>query len=376
MKLNNPFVLTGYHGPEYFCDRVAETKKLCTAIRNESNITLLSPRRYGKTGLIWNSFNELSKKKEFETIYLDIFGTQNLADFTKSFANAVLGRLDTPLERMSETAKQLIQSLRPTLSYDSATGSPSLSFDISTNQAERTLSEIFAYLTNHNCRTVIAIDEFQQIRNYPEKGVEAILRSHIQFAKTRFIFAGSKQHLMRDIFTSPQRPFYQSTLMLPLDTIPEDPYYAFAAGFFTQAGLSLDRSVFHALYSRFSGITWYVQAILWDLYASREAITQESQVENAIKERVMANEYDRQMILELLPDGARRLVKAIASEGIVKSPQAGNFISKYGLRAASSVKTSLQMLLENEILYHDRDGYVVYDRFFAEYLRSHQNIPH
>ena len=119
-----------------------------------------------------------------------------------------------------------------------------------------------------------------------------------------------------------------------------------------------------------------MQVILWDLYASREAITQESQIENAIKDRVMANEYDRQMILELLPDGARRLIQAVASEGIVKSPQAGDFISKYGLRAASSVKTSLQMLLENEILYHDRDGYVVYDRFFAEYLRAHQNIPH
>lgn len=370
MKLSNPFVLTGYHGPEYFCDRIAETKKLCTAIRNESNVTLLSPRRYGKTGLIWNSFNELSKNKEYETIYLDIFGTQNLTDFTKAFANAVFGRLDTPFEKMSDVAKRLIQGLRPTLSYDSTTGSPSLSFDISQNQAERTLSEIFAYLANHNCRTVIAIDEFQQIRNYPEKGIEAILRSHIQFSKTRFIFAGSKQHLMRDIFTSPKRPFYQSTMMLPLDTIPVDPYYEFAAKFFIQAGLSLDRTVFDALYSRFDGITWYVQAILWDLYASQEKITQESQIESAIKERMMANEYDRQMILELLPDGARRLVKAIAREGIVKSPQGGNFISKYGLRAASSVKTSLQMLLENEILYHDKDGYVVYDRFFAEYLRS------
>ena len=117
--MNNPFVLTGYQGPEYFCDRIAETQKLCTAIRNDSNVTLLSPRRYGKTGLIWNSFNQLSKNKEFETIYLDIFGTQNLADFTKSFANAVLGRLDTPFERMSDVAKSLIQSLRPTLSYDS-----------------------------------------------------------------------------------------------------------------------------------------------------------------------------------------------------------------------------------------------------------------
>ena len=370
MKMNNPFVLTGYQGPEYFCDRIAETQKLCTAIRNDSNVTLLSPRRYGKTGLIWNSFNQLSKNKEFETIYLDIFGTQNLADFTKSFANAVLGRLDTPFERMSDVAKSLIQSLRPTLSYDSVSGNPSLSFDISQNQAERTLAEIFTYLANRKCRTVIAIDEFQQIRNYPEKGVEAILRSYVQFAQTRFIFAGSKQHLMRDIFTSPQRPFYQSTLMLPLDTIPEDSYYSFAAKFFSQAGLSLDRSVFHALYSRVNGITWYMQAILWDLYASRTDVTSESQIDVAIRERVLANEYDRQMILDLLPDGAQRLVKAIACEGIVKSPQAGDFISKYGLRAASSVKTSLKMLLENEVLYQDKDGYVVYDRFFAEYLRS------
>ena len=370
MKLNNPFVLTGYHGREYFCDRVAETKKLCTAIRNDSNVTLLSPRRYGKTGLIWNSFNQLSVNNEFRTIYMDIFGTQNLADFTKAFANAVLGRLDTALERMGGAAKRLIQGLRPTLSYDSATGNPSLSFDISQNQAERTLAEIFAYLADHDCRTVIAIDEFQQIRNYPEKGVEAILRSHIQFAETRFIFAGSKQHLMRDIFTSPQRPFYQSTMMMPLDTIPEDSYYEFADRFFTRAGFKLDRAVFHALYSRFDGITWYMQVILWDLYASRTDITRESQVEDAIRERVLANEYDRQTILELLPDGARRLVKAIACEGTVKSPQAGDFISKYGLRAASSVKTSLQMLLENEVLYHGKDGYVVYDRFFAEYLRS------
>lgn len=370
MKLNNPFVLTGYHGREYFCDRVEETKRLCTAIRNDSNVTLLSPRRYGKTGLIWNSFSHLSENDEFKTVYMDIFGTQDLADFTKAFANAVFGKLDRPLEKVGDVARRLIQGLRPTISYDSATGSPSLSFDVSRNQAERTLSDIFAYLADRDCRTVIAIDEFQQIRNYPEKGVEAILRSHIQFAGTRFIFAGSRQHLMRDIFTSPQRPFYQSTLMMPLDAIPEDSYYEFAARFFTRAGFRLDRSVFHALYSRFDGITWYVQVILWDLYASRTDITSESQVTNAIRERVMANEYDRQMVLELLPDGARRLVRAIAREGIVRSPQSGDFITKYGLRAASSVKTSLQMLMQNEVLYHDSGGYVVYDRFFAEYLRS------
>lgn len=370
MKLNNPFVLAGYRGPEYFCDRVAETERLCSAIRNESHVTLLSPRRYGKTGLIWNAFNALAQDKEYVTIYVDIFGTQNLAEFTKALANAILGRLDMPLEKVGGAAKRLIQGMRPTLSYEETSGKPSLTFEVTDVQAERTLEQIFDYLSEHDQRTVIAIDEFQQICNYPEKGIEATLRSYVQFVPARFIFAGSKQHLMRDMFTSPKRPFYQSTLMMPLDTILEEPYYAFAERFFHEAGRHLDRNVFHALYTRFEGITWYLQALLWDLYAAGGDILEVQQLDEAVKQRILANEYDQQRVLELLPDGARRLVNAIAHEGVVKSPQAGKFIEKYSLRAASSVKTSLDMLVDKEILYHGQNGYVVYDRFLAEYLRS------
>ena len=370
MKLRNPFVLAGYCGPEYFCDRVAETKRLCDAIRNESNVTLLSPRRYGKTGLIMNAFRNLGKDGEYETIYIDVFSTQNLAEFTKLLANAVIGRLDTPLEKLGGAAKRLIQGIRPTLSYDDASGKPSLSFDISPTQAEKTLADIFDYLKEHNRRTVIAIDEFQQIGEYSEKGVEAALRSHIQFSPARFIFAGSKQHIMRDMFTSPKRPFYQSSMMMPLDVIAEEPYYDFANRFFTKDGRSLDRNVFHELYSRFDGVTWYVQALLWDFYSSGDDITDVAQLDEFVHLRVKANEYDQQRLLEILPEGAQRLIKAVAKERHVKAPQSADFISKHKLRAASSVKTSLDMLIDKELLYRDNDGYIVYDRFFAEYLRT------
>ena len=63
MKLNNLFVLTGYAGPEYFGVRVAETSPLLRAIVNGSNVTLLSPRRYGKTGLNSHVFYHLAKKR-------------------------------------------------------------------------------------------------------------------------------------------------------------------------------------------------------------------------------------------------------------------------------------------------------------------------
>ena len=370
MKLRNPFVLAGYAGPEYFCDRVAETRRLCSAIRNESNVTLLSPRRYGKTGLIMNAFSKLSRRGEYETIYVDIFGTQNLAEFTKVLSAAVIGRLDTPLEKVGGAARRLIQGVRPVLTYDDASGKPTLSLDVSPSQAEKTLSDVFDYLKEHDRRTVIAIDEFQQIGNYPEKGVEAILRSHIQFSPARFIFAGSRQHLMREMFTSPKRPFYQSSLMMPLDVIAEDSYYNFAASFFKAADRCLDRDVFNELYRRFDGVTWYMQAILWDLYTSGEDVTDVRQLDEAVRMRVQSNEYDQQRILDILPDGARRLLRAVASERVVKTPQSADFISKYGLRAASSVKTSLDMLVDKELLYRGNEGYIVYDRLFAEYLRG------
>ena len=175
---------------------------------------------------------------------------------------------------------------------------------------------------------------------------------------------------MREMFSSPKRPFYQSSMMMPLDVIDEDAYYDFAARFFQKAGRKLDRDVFGVLYRRFDGITWYVQALLWDFYSSGEDISKPLQLDDAVRQRVMSNEYDQQRLISILPDGAQRLMKAIAKERLVKAPQSSGFISKYGLRAASSVKTSLDMLVDKELVYRDKDGYVVYDRFLAEYLKS------
>jgi len=78
-KSNNPFLVAGYGGPEYFCDREKETGKIISALRNDRNISLISPRRYGKTGLIHHVFHHLEdRKKEVFCFYFDIFSTQNL----------------------------------------------------------------------------------------------------------------------------------------------------------------------------------------------------------------------------------------------------------------------------------------------------------
>ena len=47
MKHTNPFVVRGYRGPEFFCDRERETEKLLSAFANDRNVTLIAPRRMG-----------------------------------------------------------------------------------------------------------------------------------------------------------------------------------------------------------------------------------------------------------------------------------------------------------------------------------------
>jgi AAA+ ATPase superfamily predicted ATPase len=50
----NPFIIKGYVSKEYFCDREKELDLLYRNVRNGVNTTLISPRKMGKSGLIFN----------------------------------------------------------------------------------------------------------------------------------------------------------------------------------------------------------------------------------------------------------------------------------------------------------------------------------
>ena len=79
----NPFLLSGYVSPEYFCDRVEETQKLISALRNGRNVTLISPRRMGKTGLLRHAFHEIQSAKAGNCYYVDLYQTDSLPSLVK-----------------------------------------------------------------------------------------------------------------------------------------------------------------------------------------------------------------------------------------------------------------------------------------------------
>lgn len=371
-ELNNPFVVYGYKGAAYFCDREKETEKIVKGLSNERNITLIAPRRIGKTGLIHHVFAQIKKQQpEICCIYFDILSTKTLEQFVQLMARNVLGKLDTPSQTALRKVQEFFSAFRPTMTFDANSGMPTFSLDVAKSQEEMSLQRIFEYLKQSNKRCYIAIDEFQQIINYPGTDTEALLRSFIQFVpNVYFIFAGSKQHMMSDIFLSPDRPFYQGAQIVNIKEIDECIYYGFSDALFKKGGRYLPESVFHYLYDKVDGQTWYVQATMNRIYSNQTGEISYADVDEAIQELIDEEEVAFENYYSSLTTNQAALLLAIAREKNVKSPMSQVFISKYRLPALSSIKTALESLSESQFIYQYQGGYIVYDRFFGMWLRN------
>ncbi len=369
---NNPFLTYGYAGPAYFCDRQQETEQLVSALHNGRNVTLISPRRMGKTGLIHHVFHHLRQQKDAEivTVYVDIFSTRTLHELVNLLGRAILEASQSRWDSMVQQVGQWLKHCRPVLSVDPLTGAPSLSLAMEAGQEEPTLNDIFRYIASLDREIYIAIDEFQQITQYAERGAEALLRSEIQFVpQAHFIFSGSSKHLMTEMFASSKRPFYQSTQVMEIGTIGQEVYREWASQFFTANHWTLAAEVFDHLYATFEGHTWYVQSVLNRLYQRAHPITAAAEVDQCIQQILDEQTTTFQTMLSLLPDRQVALLRAIAQEGSVSNPTKGDFIARHRLKAASSVSTALKSLTEKEVVYQAPGSYSVYDRFLSLWLR-------
>jgi len=368
-KEKNPFFLTGYESPDYFCNRSMETEKIQNAIENGRNITLISPRRMGKTGLIHHAFYFM--KEDFECYYLDIYQTQSLTDFVRLLANTIIGSLDTGSQKIISKVFSFFKSIRPVMTADTLTGAPQLTVDFVKEKTEDSLKEIFAYLSASGKRCCVAIDEFQQITNYPEKGVEALLRSYVQQqTNVHFIFSGSQKHIMESLFTSASRPFFQSTQMLQLKEIELSDYREFAFRHFANGKRNITEEAILWIYQIVNGHTWYVQMLLNRLYSKNFSQTDIQQAQEILMEVLVENEVTYQTYCKLITAKQLALLKAVAAETFVSEPTSSAFIIKYDLGAASTVSTSLKSLLDKELLFENNGTFSVYDRFFSLWLKA------
>jgi AAA+ ATPase superfamily predicted ATPase len=372
--IKNPFVISGYYGEAYFCNRKNESDFLIKNINGNVNTTLFAIRRIGKTGLIKHVFHKIEKQKLAVCIYTDIFATSNLQEFVNNLATAVYNKFP-PNKGIGKQISEFIKRLRPVITYDVLNGNPEVKFELSKKTAyEKTIQQIFDFLNSQDIKIVIAIDEFQQICNYPEKNVEALLRSYIQsLNNTVFIFCGSNFKIMHEMFNNAKRPFYASCSNLNLDFINEKDYARFIEKHFSAKKYSITKDAIDFILEWTCSHTYYTQLLCNKVF---ENATKNISIDDVIAVCQQIHNQEEGIYFQyrnLLTQAQWNVLKAIAIEEKVEKPNAKEFIQKHKLGAVSSVNRSIEALMEKDLIhktsYTEKPYYMLNDKFLMRWFQ-------
>ena len=382
-KAVNPFFTKIVIPDEYFCDREIETQKLVSFIKNGYNIVLKSPRRLGKSSLLMHVFNQDEIRKQYNTLFVDIYGTKNMHEFTQELQNAFLEAPFAKSKRGAEKVKKLLTGayVQMNLSLDGTVSGFKLGVN-PTPDLSVPMREIFSFMENTDKPNIIVFDEFQTVLDYPEKA-PAIIRTQVQkLTNTTFIFSGSSRHQLDRMFEYPNEPFYRSATPLNLERIPLSAYQEFAVRMFKNYGKDADEDAISKVYNLFSGNTYDMQEVMKGAFSftPKGKKADFSVIMDSIDDILDRRDPDFRDALDRLNNAKERAVFfCVAREGIALGMTSTAIIKKYNLDNASSVQHALSVLTSNEknLVKRNGKGYLIRDRFFELWIaRSEKRLQH
>ncbi|MBQ8060900.1 MAG: ATP-binding protein [Bacteroidales bacterium] len=381
IKPLNPFFTGRTTIPdEYFCDREAETKELIKKLTNGSNVVLKSPRRIGKSSLIEHLFCQPEIRDNYNTLYVDIFGTKTMEEFVKEFQNALLEAPFAKTERGRTEVRNMLKDLYFQINFSEFSGLPnSVRVGVSPSQGvTMTLSAIFGFLEKTERPNIIVFDEFQKIKEYSEDAA-AMIRSHVQrMTNANFIFSGSSRHLLNQMFEYPNEPFYRSASSMNLDIIPLESYSSFCERLFSEYGRGIEADAVNLVYCLFSGNTYDMQETMKETFTEvpEGSTVVKQDILNAIDNLLDSRDQEFRGMLDKVESAkARKVIACIAREGIATRLTSADKLKSYKLDNASSVQNAIKVLSGESLNFVKKVGkasYSLNNRFF-EYWHSRRD---
>ncbi|MGB9613072.1 MAG: AAA family ATPase [Candidatus Margulisiibacteriota bacterium] len=371
----NPFVYGESVTGENFCNRKEEAGKLEKDLLASQKVFLISARKLGKTSLIKMVLEKL-KKKGFLTIFIDLEGFSSYKQFLDAYLLA-LTQQATVLDKLLTFIRQIIPGLRVDFTIDEV-GRPSLSlgYQYPTPDFDKIARKIFALpeviSKRRRKKMVVVFDEFQEILNLNGENIEGTLRAAIQHQRrVAYIFAGSKKHLLSDMVTSPERPFYKIGPIMRLKKIPEKDFFEYIKAKFQSTKIKISDEIINNIIMRAENIPYYVQMFaheLWD-YAITKGEVKAKDLEIVINQLVgqfsptFHQEWSRLILSK------RQLLQAIALSG-GKNILSKDYLERNKLGLPSAARRTLTSLVDEGYLDKEENEYFFNDLLFREWIKS------
>lgn len=373
--MNNPFVFGEVVTGGDFADRKDEVRKLSQDLKDGEKIFLISPRRYGKTSLIFNTLAKL-KKEGLYTFYLDLYKATSLHKFLELYTREIALKLETKIEKAIRLIKESLPRLRPKITIG-ADGNPSIGIDYISEKSEvlRSFDELFELpqklALKRKRNFVVVFDEFQEIRELNGESLEKSLRSCIQHQRdVAYLFAGSKTHMIEDMVFNKNRAFYKIGKVMNLDKIPRAEFKEFLSDKFAESGFSFEKGTMEKILDTVQDYPYNAQFLcheLWDRHRDRKKIDivdVKTCLEKIISEQApyYINLWDNLTLTQRNVLGA---IVNIGGDRIFSQ----DFSSASNIRPNSTLQTSVGLLIKKDILKKSKNTYEITDVFFKEWIR-------
>jgi hypothetical protein len=377
---HNPFRFGDVATGEHFADRQAETAELTSDLRSGQNVLVISPRRYGKTSLITVVIDHI-RKQHVLVAYVDLLRTTTRERFASQLAAAFYDGLTPAVERAVHRAGELFQHLplRPkiTLNQD---GSPSFEFAAApgTTDIDQTIDrllELPAEIAKRRQRQVVTVfDEFQEIVVLDAE-LPARMRALFQFQHdVAHVYLGSRQHLLRKVFTDTNSPLYNSAKVFPLGPIERGPFSRFIAERFASTGVGITDEAIARLLDITGGHPHDTQKLgyfTWSLAENQDAPASVDTVERAFATAITTDTARYTELWDGLTTNQRRLLEAISQARPAEEVLSEDFRRRRRLGAYATAERALDSLVERRLVEREgRSRVFVPDVFLRQWLRT------
>lgn len=370
--MQNPFTFSNYVIGDAFCNRKKELSELLKYIKGSQNVLLFSHRRYGKSSLIRQIFNSMKEKNlDVGTMHIELYGTISEKDFiSRTFQS--LNQLESNFDKLLKSISTALKNIKLNLSIDPTTGAASVSPSFEAVNEKMILEELMNILLQYSQkrRLVIAYDEFQEVAGYTEEGFEKRLRSFIQqHSNICYIFSGSQQHLISEMFNSTNRAFYKLADSFPLGKIETKHYIPWVQNLFKKKNVHIDDGLIEEIVARFENHPMYIQNFLFHLWDeptetvfSFETI---DKIENSIIER---RNLEHTMLWETLSINQKKTLKLVLLKDGSNLFNA-DALKSVNLKTGSLVTKALSSLMKKEIIVKN-GTYKIQDIIFKKWLQK------
>lgn len=373
VKPGNPFQFGVVIDDSAFCNRKSEIAFLKDQIKNGYSTWLFSPRRFGKTSLVEKVFRETESTT---CIFFDLYNIRSVDDFSRKYSNILAKELFNWKDGVKELTKNLSDSftnLSPGISFDEF-GNPSFSLNVNKVEQQADIETILEIpnriSTQRGQRICIAFDEFQEIERIDPFLLNWMRSSFQRHSDISYIFLGSKQSMMENIFASSGSPFYEFAVKMNLSVISQDELAQFIKGKFTSYQLPIKDHTIHSILEKSDcqpHFTQFFASVVFDLVSSGN--DQDTEDFTAVwLSKVMIAQIDIfQDIFDQLTNSQRSALQAISKlkeEGIYSDEAR----EKYKLPVSSSLNEALKALQKKSLIYKTGNGYRFSNPVLREWL--------